>query len=137
VNVGEVIGKMRESGIAVWMITGDKVETAQCIAISTGLKSITQRFFPVTDVESKDELDRKMMEFSNQNGSVLVIDGKTINLAFEVFAKYFVEVATKAPAVVCCRVSPTQKTTIVEMIKKYTKKRVCSIGDGGNDVGMI
>lgn len=23
------------------------------------------------------------------------------------------------------------------MIKKYTSKRVCSIGDGGNDVGMI
>jgi phospholipid-translocating ATPase len=39
VNVAEVIGKMRESGIAVWMITGDKVETAMCIAISTGLKN--------------------------------------------------------------------------------------------------
>jgi len=77
------------------------------------------------------------MDFSGRNNDVLVIDGNTINFAFEVFPKHFIEVATAAPAVVCCRVSPTQKATIVEMIKKYTKMRICAIGDGGNDVGMI
>ena len=66
-----------------------------------------------------------------------MIDGSTINFAFEVFPKHFIEVACAAPAVVCCRVSPTQKATIVEMIKKYTDKRIAAIGDGGNDVGMI
>jgi phospholipid-translocating ATPase len=39
--------------------------------------------------------------------------------------------------VVCCRCSPTQKSTVVENIKIYTNKITCAIGDGGNDVGMI
>ena len=32
------IEKMRGAGIKVWMLTGDKVETATCIAISAGIK---------------------------------------------------------------------------------------------------
>lgn len=33
------------------MLTGDKVETAQCIAISTGLKSPNQDMYVIKDVE--------------------------------------------------------------------------------------
>lgn len=33
------IESLRSAGINVWMLTGDKVETATCIAISAGLKS--------------------------------------------------------------------------------------------------
>ena len=40
-------------------------------------------------------------------------------------------------AVVCFRCSPTQKATVTELIKKHTKKVVCCIGYGGNDVSMI
>lgn len=43
----------------------------------------------------------------------------------------------KAPSVVCCRCSPTQKRIIVKTFKKYTDKRTAAIGDGGNDVAMI
>jgi len=46
-------------------------------------------------------------------------------------------VATKAPSVCVCRCSPTQKALITKKISKYTGKRTCSVGDGGNDVGMI
>lgn len=49
----------------------------------------------------------------------------------------FIRMAQKAPAVICSRVSPTQKTAIVETLQYYTDKRICAIGDGGNDVGMI
>src|SRR5690606_36634465 len=41
------------------------------------------------------------------------------------------------PTVVACRCSPTQKAEVAKLIKEYTKKRVCCIGDGGNDVSMI
>ena len=42
-------------------------------------------------------------------------------------------------SVICCRCSPTQKSKIVNEIKKYLNKtqRTAAIGDGGNDVSMI
>ena len=38
-DIAPTIDTLRNAGIKIWMLTGDKVETAQCIAISTGLKS--------------------------------------------------------------------------------------------------
>jgi phospholipid-translocating ATPase len=37
-EVQNTIESLRGAGIQVWMLTGDKVETATCIAISAGLK---------------------------------------------------------------------------------------------------
>ena len=45
--------------------------------------------------------------------------------------------ATQLPAVAACRCSPTQKADVARLIREYTKKTVCCIGDGGNDVSMI
>lgn len=45
--------------------------------------------------------------------------------------------ATKAPCVCVCRCSPTQKAIVTAKVSKFTGKRTCSVGDGGNDVGMI
>lgn len=36
-----------------------------------------------------------------------------------------------------CRVSPLQKSEIVDMVKKHVKAITLAIGDGANDVGMI
>lgn len=47
------------------------------------------------------------------------------------------DVAVKLYAVICCRCSPTQKCVVTNLVRKYTGKRVCTIGDGGNDVSMI
>ncbi len=38
-KVSQSLENMRNAGVKVWMLTGDKIETAICIAISTGLKS--------------------------------------------------------------------------------------------------
>jgi phospholipid-translocating ATPase len=47
-------------------------------------------------------------------------------------------IACKLEAVACCRCTPTQKADVARMIKRYGGgKRVCCIGDGGNDVSMI
>lgn len=40
-------------GVKIWMLTGDKVETAKCIAISAGLKSANQE---IHEVRGDDEL---------------------------------------------------------------------------------
>ena len=47
------IPTLRSAGIQVWMLTGDKIETAKCIAISAGLKNSKQ-----TISEIKDATDR-------------------------------------------------------------------------------
>ena len=58
-------------------------------------------------------------------------------LCLNLFTNEFIEIATKLSAVVACRCSPTQKADVARLIRKHTKKRVCCIGDGGNDVSMI
>lgn len=50
-EIKNTILNMREAGIKVWMLTGDKLETAKCIAISTGFKNSSQYFFEITETE--------------------------------------------------------------------------------------
>ena len=52
--------------------------------------------------------------------------------------KMFLDVAKDAVAVICCRVSPLQKSQVVKLMKNYDKTKITlAIGDGGNDVSMI
>jgi phospholipid-translocating ATPase len=60
-----------------------------------------------------------------------------LQLCLTLFKNEFIEITTKLSAVVACRCSPTQKADVARLIRSYTKKRVCCIGDGGNDVSMI
>jgi phospholipid-translocating ATPase len=135
-NVQECIENLRNAGIKVWMLTGDKVETATCIARSTKLVSKFQDIFYLI-ADSPQEVSRLLDEFSTQYDSCLILDGDTLAICVEHLKTKFIEYSQKAPCVVCCRCAPTQKALIVEMIKNKTKKRVAAIGDGGNDVSMI
>lgn len=49
------------------------------------------------------------------------------------------QIATICKAVIACRVSPSQKALIVNLVKKnvYPMPMTLAIGDGANDVGMI
>jgi len=137
-DVSSTIESLRDAGIGVWMLTGDKVETAYCIAISAGFKSNRQGYHIMKEIEDPLEIQNQLAQFNNKAiNTVLFIDGTTLIHVFENHRKYFFDVACKAPAVVCCRVSPTQKALITEAIKELQQKTVCGIGDGGNDVGMI
>ncbi|CAG9329329.1 ATP9A_2 [Blepharisma stoltei] len=138
-KVDKSIAKLKNAGIKVWMLTGDKFETAKCIAISTGLKKHDQTFYEIVNMCDRNLLKETLDELrlvGNQT-TVLVVDGISIHIALEAFEEIFVQVASQLGGVVCCRASPTQKTQVVDALKRYTKNRVCSIGDGGNDVGMI
>jgi len=138
-DIKTVMENLRAGGIKIWMLTGDKLETAKCIAISTGLKASNQPFLEISDSLGDDEFIEMMEKFEVNPTSVIVIEGGTLKKVFEdPKMKYaFIKYASMAPAVVCCRCAPTQKSEITEAIKKQLKKVVCSIGDGGNDVGMI
>ena len=50
----------------------------------------------------------------------------------------FTEVSQKVDVLLACRVSPSQKSKIVLMIRrKFPEKKTLSIGDGANDCPMI
>ncbi len=137
-NVKDTIESVRNAGIKIWMLTGDKVETATCIAISTGIKNKKQNFFVIRDrANEPNYVKSQLEEFEHKFDHVLIIDGDCLEVALNNHEKLFFEVSMKAPSVVCCRCSPTQKSRIVKNIKKFTNKRTCAIGDGGNDVAMI
>jgi phospholipid-translocating ATPase len=135
------IESIRNAGIQFWMLTGDKIETACCIAISTSLKTPQQDFFIMRDMTDTQTMERKLNEFgnniNNQRDQVLVIDGQSIHTVTEYNESMFFSLACRVTSVICCRCSPTQKAYITEKIKHYTGKKTLGIGDGGNDVGMI
>jgi phospholipid-translocating ATPase len=149
-EVATTIDNLRNAGMKVWMLTGDKVETATCISISAGLKAKTHKIYTIKNDDIKSEaiegktqvsvLQSKFGEYKSKIGldpHLFIIDGDTLDLALKNCEKEFFETAILAPSVVCCRCSPTQKRIIVKTIKKYTVARTAAVGDGGNDVAMI
>jgi phospholipid-translocating ATPase len=128
---------MRNAGIKIWMLTGDKVETARCVAISAKLVSRGQYIHTVTKVTDKSTAQEALDFLRNKTDCCLLIDGESLTLMLGQFRTAFISVAVLLPAVIACRCSPTQKAEIAELIRQHTKKRVCCIGDGGNDVSMI
>ncbi|ORX48008.1 aminophospholipid-transporting P-type ATPase [Hesseltinella vesiculosa] len=136
-GVKNTLEQMRNAGLRIWMLTGDKIETATCIAVSSKLVSRNQSIHQVAKLKSAIEAMDEIDALQSKTDCCLVIDGESLQLCLESCQEEFIEVATRLPVVVCCRCSPTQKADITRLIKGYTKKRVLCIGDGGNDVSMI
>lgn len=128
---------LRNAGIKIWMLTGDKVETARCVAVSSKLVARGQYIYTVAKLKRKDNAQDHLDFLRSKTDSCLLIDGESLSLFLTHFRTEFVSVAVLLPTVVACRCSPTQKAEVAKLIKEYTKKRVCCIGDGGNDVSMI
>lgn len=61
-EVEKTISSLRGAGIQIWMLTGDKVETATCISISTGLKNRSQRHYFMKECKNSNEVDYKLKE---------------------------------------------------------------------------
>lgn len=49
----------------------------------------------------------------------------------------FMSLAKQCQSVLCCRVTPGQKASVVSLVRKHTDAVTMSIGDGANDVNMI
>ncbi|ORY95841.1 aminophospholipid-transporting P-type ATPase [Syncephalastrum racemosum] len=136
-GVKNTLEQLRNAGLRIWMLTGDKIETATCIAVSSKLVSRNQNIHQIAKLKNPMDVLNELDSLRSKIDCCLVIDGESLQLCFDHFRDEFVEVATLLPAVVCCRCSPTQKAEITRLIRHYTKKRVLCIGDGGNDVSMI
>ncbi|XP_059477594.1 probable phospholipid-transporting ATPase IIB isoform X2 [Neocloeon triangulifer] len=128
---------LRNAGIKIWMLTGDKLETATCIAKSSRLVSRTQGLHVFRNVTNRTEAHLELNAFRKKQDSALVISGDSLEVCLQYYQHEFMEVACSSPAVICCRCSPTQKAQVVNLIQEHTGKRTLAVGDGGNDVSMI
>ncbi|KAK4106496.1 phospholipid-translocating P-type ATPase [Parathielavia hyrcaniae] len=148
-GVPETIHTLQEAGIKVWVLTGDRQETAINIGMSCKLLSEDMMLLIVNEENAdatRDNLQKKLDAIRNQGDATiemgtlaLVIDGKSLTYALEKdLEKLFLDLAIKCKAVICCRVSPLQKAMVVKLVKKYQKESISlAIGDGANDVSMI
>lgn len=104
---------LRNAGIKIWMLTGDKLETATCIAKSSRLVSNTQGLHVMKKVTNRTEAHLELNAFRRRSDCALIISGESLDVCLSYYEPEFMELATAAPAVVCCRCSPTQKAQVV------------------------
>ncbi|KAH9515664.1 ATP synthase subunit 9 [Bulinus truncatus] len=136
-GVRPTLEMLRNAGIRVWMLTGDKLETAICIAKSSMLVSKLQDLYIFQTVTDRGEAHLELNTLRRKNEAALIISGDSLQVCLKYYEHEFVELACQCPAVVVCRCSPTQKADIVKLLKNHTGKRTSAVGDGGNDVSMI
>ena len=223
-KVPETIKELRSAGIKIWVLTGDKLDTAENIGHSCNLLSKEQKLFTLKVMPGDDEeivkedpypeiiqflsefqefidglvkkynLDTKytgkiendnnsdinyynynldeISEISQSNyqnsSNISNYSVKSKIIDFETFiylkekqilepfsiiieapilcglfkdeewTKNFLRIAYYSNTVICCRVSPSQKSEVIKKMKEFDQSAVTlAIGDGGNDVSMI
>lgn len=160
-GVPDTIALLAEAGIKLWVLTGDKVETAinigfSCNLLDNGMDLIQFKFEENSLESAAALLDEYLVRYFNMTGSeaelkaakkdhtppppthALVIDGDALKLVLEDELKMkFLLLCKQCKAVLCCRVSPSQKAAVCQMVKLGLDVMTLSIGDGANDVAMI
>ncbi|OWM63784.1 hypothetical protein CDL15_Pgr006046 [Punica granatum] len=165
-RVPQCIDKLAQAGLKIWVLTGDKVETAINIGFACSLlrQEMKQIFISstISDPCGKDSRKTSLLlvsekavkesilnQITNATQMIklekdphaafaLIIDGKTLTYALEDDMKFqFLHLAVECASVICCRVSPKQKGLVTRLVKEGTGKTTLAVGDGANDVGMI
>uniref|UniRef100_A0AAQ5YM42 Phospholipid-transporting ATPase n=1 Tax=Amphiprion ocellaris TaxID=80972 RepID=A0AAQ5YM42_AMPOC len=121
-GVPETIAVLSLANIKIWVLTGDKQETA--VNIGYSCKMLTD---DMTEVFIISGHTVQSVRQELRSAHALEADMET----------EFVSTACACKAVICCRVTPLQKAQVVELIKKHKKAVTLAIGDGANDVSMI
>uniref|UniRef100_A0A8C6ZKS8 Phospholipid-transporting ATPase n=1 Tax=Nothoprocta perdicaria TaxID=30464 RepID=A0A8C6ZKS8_NOTPE len=144
-KVPETIETLMKADIKIWILTGDKQETA--INIGHSCKLLRKNMGLIVINEGSLDGTRETLShhcstlgdaLRKENDFALIIDGKSLKYALTFGVRqYFLDLALSCKAVICCRVSPLQKSEVVEMVKKQVKVVTLAIGDGANDVSMI
>ncbi|XVF44122.1 hypothetical protein PTKIN_Ptkin02bG0095200 [Pterospermum kingtungense] len=165
-GVPNCIETLSRAGIKIWVLTGDKMETAINIAYACNLLNNEMKQFIISsetdairEVEERGDqveiarfikeevkkqlkrcLDEAQQYFHSISGPklALVIDGKCLMYALDPSLRIMLlTLSLNCSSVICCRVSPLQKAQVTSLVKKGARKITLSIGDGANDVSMI
>uniref|UniRef100_UPI00358E6B32 phospholipid-transporting ATPase ID-like n=1 Tax=Myxine glutinosa TaxID=7769 RepID=UPI00358E6B32 len=155
-GVPDTILSLLSAKLRVWVLTGDKQETAVNIGYSCNLLSDSTTELFILCGSTIEEVSQELRTFQAKIDIVcshaklsmlmesqpapyaLVINGPSLALALEPPTQMdFLRVAFSCQAVVCCRSTPLQKAQVVDLVKKEGRVVTLAIGDGANDVGMI
>uniref|UniRef100_A0A8C7FPV1 Phospholipid-transporting ATPase n=1 Tax=Oncorhynchus kisutch TaxID=8019 RepID=A0A8C7FPV1_ONCKI len=146
-EVPETIEALQRAGVKVWVLTGDKQETAINIACACKLLRTTDQLL-TANCDSKEACKALLLELRTEvergeaaegtSGFTLVVDGHTLDFALQEDLKGdFLELSRRCRAVVCCRSTPLQKSHVVQLVRDQLRVMTLAIGDGANDVSMI
>jgi phospholipid-translocating P-type ATPase (flippase) len=152
-GVPDTIASLMLAGIKVWVLTGDKQETAVNIGFSCRLLTSDMNVIMV-NAQSEEACMSELLEALDvfvhrtkvgrtgpqmlREDNALVIDGPTLTYALKsTISPTFLDLALRCKAVLCCRCSPSQKSKVVDLVRITKSAVTLSIGDGANDVPMI
>ncbi|KAK4371115.1 hypothetical protein RND71_010590 [Anisodus tanguticus] len=159
-QVPECIDKLAQVGIKIWVLTGDKMETAinigyACSLLRQGMKQIIINLETPDIIATEKGGDKDAIARANTyplfplhiyiftrdldtEAFALIIDGKSLTYALEDDTKrLLLDLAIGCASVTCCRSSLKQKALVTRLVKFGTGKTSLAIGDGANDVGMF
>ncbi|XP_067888832.1 probable phospholipid-transporting ATPase IM [Heterodontus francisci] len=166
-GVPQTIETLSKANIKIWVLTGDKQETAVNIGYACNMLYEDMRNIFIIEgnnseavraelrkasgiMKEQDQTENEVISIKQPKKPLflpeetvvgdygLVINGDTLAHALEEGNEIeFLKTACLCKTVICCRATPLQKAQVVQLVKKYKKAITLAIGDGANDVSMI
>ncbi|XP_061548507.1 phospholipid-transporting ATPase IH isoform X6 [Phycodurus eques] len=166
-KAADTIESLHKAGMKVWVLTGDKMETASATCYASKLFHRNTQILELTTKRTEEQslhdvlfdLSRTVLrqhggmtrDISGLSGDYmdygLIIDGATLSTVMKPgqedsnsgnYKEIFLEICRNCSAVLCCRMAPLQKAQIVKLIKASKEHPITlAVGDGANDVSMI
>jgi phospholipid-translocating ATPase len=140
--VPETIEKLQKANIKIWMLTGDKRETAINIAHAARICKTYSTVVVLDEEHCETQISATLLEIAEAKiaHTVVVVDGKLLGAieSRDELATMFAELLIKVDSVIVCRASPSQKAAMIKEIRRQIPgSMTLAIGDGGNDIAMI
>uniref|UniRef100_A0A8C9Y1H5 Phospholipid-transporting ATPase n=1 Tax=Sander lucioperca TaxID=283035 RepID=A0A8C9Y1H5_SANLU len=144
-KAADTIESLHKAGMKVWVLTGDKMETAAATCYASKLFRRSTQILELTKKRTEEqslhdvlfELNRTVLRQRSISGYDRVSVG-SLKVLKRNYREIFLEICRNCSAVLCCRMAPLQKAQIVKLIKASKEHPITlAIGDGANDVSMI
>ena len=83
-RVTETINHLKDSGIKIWMASGDRIENGASIALSSGIKSPSQELYFISNLVNKTDILFRISQFHKlAKNCMLIIDGRTMDVILD------------------------------------------------------
>lgn len=141
-GVPETIAALLDAKIKLWVLTGDKQETAinigySCRLLQQGMDLIIMNEDSLDNTRTSITAHASNMLAAASSASsssssenhmrkeaALIIDGKTLKYALSCeLRRDFYELCVNCKAVICCRVSPIQKADCIMLVRECSKSK--------------